>query len=282
MFAELAPGIFTVETNFVDGMNGIITGERGALAVDVGYYVETGTDTAAFIKARGFPADQVILTHGHTDHVLGGAAFAAAQVYASAGTPAEIERHLEKFARNKGVDYDELIAQALFPTITFTDELQIDLGSRVLRLFPTPGHSRDHVSVYVLPERILFAADTVVTGIVPAIGDGDSRVLEATLNQLLALDVETLVAGHGAPLYGSEAIRAWITWEISYLNGVRAAIQAALAEGAVVNRQTLAEIAPYDRWIGSRLPADRHQMPRRHIDTCAKIATELQSEGPIT
>lgn len=279
MFNEFAPGVFSVETRFVDGMNGIIIGKRGALAIDVGFYPETGETTAAFIRERGCAADQVILTHGHSDHVLGGAAFAGAQVYASTQTPAEIHRHLGNFARNKNVDVDGLIAQALFPTILFSDELHIDLGSRLLRLFPTPGHSRDHISVYVEPEHILFAGDTVVTGIVPAINDGDSRTLEATLQNLLALDIEVLVAGHGAPLHGSKAVRAWIEWEISYLRGVRGAIRDAITANKYVSRETLASIVPYNQWIGDRLPADKHNMPRRHIDAAVRIAVELQSES---
>ena len=33
-------------------------------------------------------------------------------------------------------------------------------------------------------DRVLCGGDTVVTGIVPAIADGDSRLLEATLRRL--------------------------------------------------------------------------------------------------
>lgn len=279
MISELAPGIFSIETHFVDGMNGIIIGRRGALAIDVGFDSKTGVETAAFIEAQGAAPNQVVLTHGHSDHVLGGSAFRGAQVYASTSTPAEIHRHLGGYARSQNVPSENLIEQALFPTVMFSDELHIDLEDCQLRLFPTPGHSRDHVSVYVLPHRILFAGDTVVTGIVPAINDGDSRVLEATLHKLLALEIDLLVAGHGAPLVGAAAIRAWIEWEISYLSGVRAAISDALAAGESLSRENLAVILPYNDWIGARLPADKHGMPRRHIDAASRIAAELQLEN---
>lgn len=279
MFSELAPGIFSVETHFVEGMNGVIIGRRGALAIDVGFDPETGAETAAFIQSQRAEPNQVVLTHGHSDHVLGGSAFRGAQVYASSRTPDEIHRHLGRYARSRDISFEKLIAQALFPTILFNDELYVDLEDCQLRLFPTPGHSRDHISVYVMPQRILFAGDTVVTGIVPAINDGNSRDLEATLHKLLTLEIDLLVGGHGAPLVGAAAVVAWIEWEISYVSGVRAAISAALAAGESVTRESLTAVVPYDQWIGTRLPADRHAMPRRHIDAAFKIASELQLEN---
>lgn len=279
MFTEIAPGLFTVATRFVDGMNGIIFSKRGALAVDVGYNPDEGDATAAFIRAAGFQPDRVILTHGHSDHVLGGAAFADAEVYASAGTPDMIRRQLRGFAERQGLDYEALIQRALFPTLLFTNEVQIDLDDKQLRLFPTPGHSPDHISIYVLPDRVLFAGDTVVTGIVPAVGDGDSRQLETSLELLRQMEIDQLVAGHGSPLRGAEAVRSWIDWEISYLRGLRTAIAEALESGQTISRETLTEIVPHERWIVDRLPLDRHHMPRRHYDTAEKILTELRAES---
>lgn len=278
MFTEIAPGLFTVATRFVDGMNGIIFGGRSAFAVDVGYYPDEGDATAAFIRAAGFEPNRVILTHGHSDHVLGGAAFADAAVYASAGTPDMIRHQLRGFAKRQGLDYETLIERALFPTIVFTGELRIDLGDKQLRLFPTPGHSPDHISVYVLPDRVLFAGDTVVTGIVPAIGDGDSQQLETSLRSLLQMDIDQLVAGHGSPLRSADSVKGWIDWEISYLRGLRSAISQALDAGQSLSREELTEIVPHQRWIANRLPLDRHHMIRRHYDTAEKILTELRTE----
>jgi cyclase len=198
MFNEIAEGIYSVDTRFVDGTNGLIFTSSGAVALDVGFYPDTGEAMADFIRARGHTPDRVVLTHGHSDHVLGGAAFRGADVFGNMGTADQARNQLAAFARRFDKDYDELMTQALLPNITFSGDLLLDMGDRTLRLFPTPGHSPDHISLYIAPERILFAGDTVVTGIVPAIGDGDSRVLEATLRGLLALDMDVLVAGRYA------------------------------------------------------------------------------------
>jgi glyoxylase-like metal-dependent hydrolase (beta-lactamase superfamily II) len=73
---EVLPGLYTSDHQVAEGKNAIILGERGALAVDVGTYPEEGQIMADFIRSQGYTPNRVILTHGHGDHVLGGAAFA--------------------------------------------------------------------------------------------------------------------------------------------------------------------------------------------------------------
>lgn len=272
MFTELAAGIYSVETRFVEGTNGVIAGKRAALAVDVGYYPEDGQATASFIQSLGHTPNRVVLTHGHSDHVLGGAAFAGAEVFAHSKTPQEMFKQLKNFALRGDAPYETLLAQALWPTVTFTGELVIDLGDKQVHLFHAPGHSLDHIAVYLPADKILFAADNVVTGIIPAVGDGDSRILQETLGKLLALDVEILVAGHGKPLIGAAQVREHIHWTITYLSGVRLAVQQAMSSGLTPDQA--AQSLSFEQFVGERLPADKHNMPRRHYDTSFKIASE--------
>jgi glyoxylase-like metal-dependent hydrolase (beta-lactamase superfamily II) len=44
------------------------------------------------------------------------------------------------------------------------DGYEIDLGDRSLRAIATPGHSPDHVSLLLEPDKVLFAGDAVSTG----------------------------------------------------------------------------------------------------------------------
>ena len=44
MFKEEAPGVFSVASRFVDGMNGVIVGQRGAIAIDCSNYVDEAFD----------------------------------------------------------------------------------------------------------------------------------------------------------------------------------------------------------------------------------------------
>jgi cyclase len=276
MFTEIAPGVFAVEHRVVEGKNGIILGRRIALAVDAGNEPEEGEAMGAFIRERGLAPDRLALTHGHGDHVLGGAALASGEVFAHAAAPGVIRRHLAGWAERAGLTLEEMEARLPMPTVTFTDELRIDLGGRTVRLFPVPGHSQDGVCVFLEEERILFAGDSVVTGIVPAIGDGDSRTLEASLRELAGMEIEVLVAGHGPVLRGADRVREWIEWLAEYLAGIRAAVRVGLRQGQAP--AAVADSIPFRAHVGDRLPEERHGMPRRHRSTVEKIIAEVLQE----
>ena len=270
---QVASGIFAADHRVADGKNGIVLGTRGALAVDVGTYPEEGQAMADFIVHSGYDPDRVILTHGHGDHILGGAAFAGSEVYAHEKTPEVCRRFLVKLAERKGQPYDQLAAGVLWPTVMFSDALYIDLGDKHIRLFRTPGHSEDGISVYVEEDRVLVAGDSVVTGIIPAIGDGDSRVLERTLGDLLSRDIEILIPGHGAVVHGTAAVQDALRWARGYLSDVRAASAEAIV-GGLRDPESIADGIRYGDFVGDRLPVDQHSMANRHRSTVLKIIEE--------
>lgn len=274
MFTEVAPGIFSVDHRVVEGKNGIVFGTRAALAIDAGIDPEEGRAMADFIRARGSLPARLALTHGHGDQTLGAAAFSEAERFAHVATPEVVRRQLPGWAARTDKSLAQTEAETAWPTVTFSEELTLHLGGKTVRFFLTPGHSEDSVCAYVVEERVLFAGDTVVTGIVPAIGDGDSRRMERSLGRLADLEIEVLVAGHGPVLNEAERIRDWLAWQAGYLAGVRRWVGERLAQGQPV--ESLAEAAEFERFIGDRLPRDRHGMEKRHRDTVACIAREEQ------
>jgi cyclase len=272
MISEIIPGVYTVDHAVAEGKNAIIVGKRAAWAIDAGTHPHEGQEMADFIRGLNRPADRLIYTHGHGDHALGSAAFHGAEIVAHRLMPLEARRLLPILAPRAGKTVEELAAQIAWPTITFSHELTLDLGDRHLCIFPTPGHSQDGVSVYLEEEKLLVAGDAVVTGIVPAIGDGDSRILETTLQRLLDLEIETLVPGHGPVVYGQDMARDWLIWLAGYLHSVRESVRAALDQDE--SPDTIAGHMDYDRFVGDRLPRDRHNMPMRHLNTVHKIVQE--------
>lgn len=272
MIDEIAPGIFTVDHAVADGKNAIIFGPRGAWAVDAGTHAHEAQTMIDFIRARGYTADRLIYTHGHGDHALGSAPFAGAEVIAHRLMPVECRRLLPSLAARNGLSVEEQAARVVWPTLTFSEEVTIDTGDRHLRLFPTPGHSQDGVSILVEEDKLLIAGDAVVTGIVPAIGDGDSRVLEKTLHRLLQMEIDVLVPGHGEVVRGRTQVQDRLRWIAGYLRNVRVAVDRMIK--ADVAAAEIPDLLSFDAFIGERLPWDRHNMPQRHRNTVAKIVQE--------
>ena len=56
-------------------------------------------------------------------------------------TPTVMRRELDWLSERQSESVEALTARVRFPTVTSTDELEIDLGGLHVRVFPTPGHS---------------------------------------------------------------------------------------------------------------------------------------------
>src|SRR5262249_10082968 len=199
--------------------NGIVCGSRAVLAIDTGNYPEEGRAMAEFAREQGPQPVYLALTHGHGDHILGSGAFRGGEVLARDLTPEVMCRQVAALSRRSGRPETEVAAELAWPTVTFSAELSLDLGGRTARFFPTPGHSPDSTCVYIVEDRVLFAGDTVATGIVPAVGDGAR--LEASLARLAELEIEILVPGHGPVIAGRANVRDWVTWQARYLVEIR-------------------------------------------------------------
>lgn len=183
-----------------------------------------------------------------------------------------MRRQVAAWARGWQVSEAEAAARVPWPTLTFVDELRVHLGGdRSLRLFRTPGHSADGVSILVEDCAVLVAGDCAATGIVPALGDGDGRTLEASLRLLEGMDIEVLVPGHGPVVRGAD-VGDWLRWGADYLRGVRERVREQLRAGVPIER--VAAAVPYAEFVGQRLSRQRHGMPSRHDAAVAKIIEE--------
>ena len=123
------------------------------------------------------------------------------------------------------------------PTAVFSQgELNIFLGKKTLTLFPSPGHSADHISVLIKEDRILFAGDSVMP--LPYIVDGDIDDMENTLRQIPRMGLETVVQGHGDIILRGE-IDDTVRSHLKYLNCIRKKVKDARRKG---KREALREV----------------------------------------
>lgn len=273
---EIADGVFVFPHRHVDGKNAIVFGSNAALAVDACMHTDEGDAMASFIRDREHTPDLLAVTHGHPDHILGSRAFRGGEVIAHAEHDKLIRSVVAQHAVRTGQEPEEMLADIARPTVTFVEERWIDLGDREVLMFHSPGHTPDSACVYVRDQEVLVGGDTLVTGIIPAFTDGDSRILEASIRRILDLDVEHLIPGHGPVVSGVSTVRDSLRWTIDYLSRVRARVGEV---GAGVTDDELLSATPFDEFAGDRFDQTTHGMMTRHQTAVLTIAAELAGIG---
>jgi cyclase len=111
------------------------------------------------------------------------------------------------------------------PHMTFSEgTLSLRVGKKSLVISPTPGHSKDGISVLVEEDRVLFAGDAFMP--IPYVIDGDADELTASIKRIGKMGLENIVQGHGDIILRGEIEEA-TRENISYISSVRKAVRAA-------------------------------------------------------
>jgi len=85
------------------------------------------------------------------------------------------------------------------PTVTFTDGLTLHVGDHTFNIIHHPGHTAPQTSVHVPEEGIVFTGDNVFHKTRSWLQECDPWEWLAALWSIEALDIETIIPGHGEP-----------------------------------------------------------------------------------
>ena len=238
VYAAIAQGVPYYVANSV-----VVVGDDAVLLVDSG--AGTHESRVLLEAVRGItdlPVRYVIDTHFHFDHALGHAAFPEALTIGHeatraglvlglrqptltgnlAGLPARIAaleaeaaaeademKRAERRGRAAALDAYRRQLEALEPSpsrLTFSGGLTLWLGAREVRVLHLGrGHTAGDTIVYLPKERVVCTGD-LFNGYLGYMGDAYVDEWADTLGRLAKIDFETVVAGHGRPFAGKEAL----------------------------------------------------------------------------
>ena len=205
-------------------------------------------------KISDKPLKYAINTHYHWDHTNGN------NVFKDAGATIVGREKTKEFMVNRAPRQKGFLASRGFPLgedpflpeLTFTEDIELDLGSQPLRLLYLGAAETDDATVVHLPaENIAISGDTVMTGSFPIFGQPvmneglmDDHSWIATIKAIQQLGPECILPGHG-PVAREESIRLLINIEQYFLDEVGARV----AQGMQI-REVIEDLEPkLPEWI---------------------------------
>ncbi|HEX6384020.1 MAG TPA: MBL fold metallo-hydrolase [Anaerolineae bacterium] len=178
----------------------------------------------------------VVNTHADYDHVWGNQVFAGPEALQPA--PIIGSRFcIDQFnAPNSQAFIQQMMAEEpdafgdlrpAPPNVLFDERLVIDGGDLTLELFATPGHTPDHVAIYIPEIKTLLAADAAEVPFPFARTIDGLPQMRQSLAQMAALNPTTVLYCHAPTTIGPQLLHD----NIAYFDKVEAACRAALARG---------------------------------------------------
>ncbi len=197
---------------------GLIVDGEASLLVDTLFDLKLTREMLDTMR-RSVPAAErigiVVNTHANGDHCYGNQLVADAQIIASRQTAEEmleippqklaallkqapaLGRLGEYASRIFGpFEFGNIISTP--PKQTFEGELTLSVGNKTVHLIEVgPAHTRGDTLVHIPGDRVVFTGDILFIGGHPIIWAGPTSNWLRACDRILAMDVETIVPGHG-------------------------------------------------------------------------------------
>ena len=263
---KLADGVYaqvvSPDGNAVSN-SGIIVLDHFAVIFDTHFSPEAGQ--ALLTRTQSLtpkPVRYVINSHFHPDHTHGNQSFPNALIIGSTNTrrsmlesdlpslnrmltvtreqvdkarkevtlepDPKLQERMRREINNRQALVDTLARLKIVPPLmTIDDTLSILDGSRELRLISLGnGHTDGDVVLFLPAEKIVFTGDLFFNAAIPNVQDSDLLEWMKTLDELLKLDADRFVPGHG-PV----GTRTDVKELLSYFEDLKALVEPAVNRG---------------------------------------------------
>jgi len=240
----LADGVYAL-TAEGDPNIGAIEGEDFIVAIEARATPKAASDWLKKLREHtNKPVRYLVLTHYHAVRVLGASAFEASETIAHEKTAFLLnERGQEdwdsEFGRMPRLFREpEGIPGLTHPTLTFNDEMTIELGGDRGHLelkFCGRGHTAGDIAVWYPKHKILFAGDLVEAE--AALYTGDAFHMDwasGTLDKVKSFEAEMLIGGRGAVVRGRKDVDAAIEQTREFLLGMQKHVKEAHDNGGTL------------------------------------------------
>lgn len=220
----------------------VIQTSDGVVLFDTLLYPEETRQIKRFVETRlGSQVRYIINSHFHADHTTGNCLFPDAQIVAHAHCLHLLDTRGRASLERARASSDEMRDVTLkLPNLTFDKDLfLLHVGHKSFELSVSPGHSADSITCYVREDRVLLAADTVMS--LPFYVDGDYDALVTSVRRLVGGNYEHLVQGHGEVVLRGE-IEEKLQSDLAYLERLRDEVFAVVRAFGGDTRERLAAI----------------------------------------
>ena len=176
---------------------GLILGTRHIYIIDTGLGSGSVAPVLEYIGDDGKPII-VINTHNHWDHIWGNWVFGNSLIISHTLCRELEDKYWDEALAEYAKSVDGEVRKCL-PNLVFEGSLYLpDDG---IRIFHTPGHSADGISVFDEVDKVLYAGDNIgdtEDSIVPWI-DTDPETFGQLIETYRQYDFEYCISGHNKP-----------------------------------------------------------------------------------
>lgn len=174
----------------------------GDEATNTAIVVDPGGDLfriEATLAQHGLRVTQIVITHAHLDHIA-----AAATLRERTGAPVLYNQYdlpLVALMPQQAAWMGVAVPTVLPPDASAEDGLQLTLGTDIIDILHTPGHTQGSICLHVPGQHLLLAGDTLFRGGIGRTdlpGGDEAQILRSIAGRLMHLqETSVVVPGHG-------------------------------------------------------------------------------------